>query len=81
MADLASEAMDVFDRTERSFNGVTACLSEEQFEAAKQLLAHTCKDIIEMVNDEELDKGVKENVYRINLQLFPLTKTKKGKGE
>ena len=69
MADLAKEALDKIDVRERNISGVTigvddatlARISEEVNNCRKRIiaLANECKDI--------------NQVYRLNLQLFPLT--------
>lgn len=76
MAKLAHDAIDTFSREERNFSGITGPLSEEQYEDVKTILAEACQKILDVINSPDYI-GPKKEVYRANLQLFPLTKKMK----
>jgi len=72
MGALAVAALESVSKDERDISGITMGLSKEGFEAIKAELANfrrRIKEITEQSGSEE------ESVYRINLQLFPLSKT------
>lgn len=73
MMSLASDSIDLFDRSFRDISGVTISLSDEGFNELKVMVQKFRKNVLEL---SERDK-VKENVYQLNVQLFPLTEVEK----
>jgi uncharacterized protein (TIGR02147 family) len=82
MGNLAVAALEAVSKEERDISGITMGLSKEGFEAIKLELANLRRKIKEIAEQSE---SKEESVYRINLQLFPLSKTagktKGGKNE
>jgi uncharacterized protein (TIGR02147 family) len=77
MATLAVAALENIPKAERDISGLTMGLSKTAFEAVKAEIAdfrRRVKEIAEQGENEE------ESVYRINLQLFPLSKATKKNG-
>ncbi len=55
--------------TEREYQGVTIALSPEKLKLAKQIIKKTTDELLKVLSqDSEADR-----VYRINLQVFPVT--------
>jgi len=71
MGNLAVGALEAVSKEERDISGITMGLSKEGFEAVKAELANFRRKIKEIAEQSESEK---ESVYRINLQLFPLSK-------
>ena len=69
MARFADEAVDRFAPSERNFTGLTMGVSEEDY---KQIVLEldACRKRIAQI---ALNSRGTERVYRLNLQLFPLT--------
>jgi len=82
MGVLAVSALENISKEERDISGITMGLSKEGFEALKAELANFRRKIKEIAAQSEKEE---ESVYRINLQLFPLSKsahkTKEAKNE
>jgi uncharacterized protein (TIGR02147 family) len=80
MGTLAVTALEDTPKNERDISGITMGLSKEGFEALKAELANFRRRVKEIAAESESEE---ESVYRINLQLFPLSKparkTKEGK--
>ena len=72
MADLETPALDL-PKDERNFSGVTMGVSKETYGRIVDVLDECRKKIIAIAAE---DKNI-EQVYRLNLQLFPLTKNVK----
>ena len=72
MSQLATPALEL-PVEERNFSGVTMGLSRESYSKIENLLDECRRKIIDVAAEE---KNV-EQVYRLNLQLFPLTKNVK----
>lgn len=72
MALLAAPALEL-PATERNFSGVTMGVSRESYDRIVKALDDCRRQIIAIAAE---DKGI-EQVYRLNLQLFPLTKSVK----
>lgn len=72
MSQLATPALEL-PVEERNFSGVTMGLSRESYSKIENLLDECRRKIIAVAAEE---KNV-EQVYRLNLQLFPLTKNVK----
>ena len=72
MSQLATPALEL-PVEERNFSGVTMGLSRESYSKIENLLDECRRKIITVAAEE---KNV-EQVYRLNLQLFPLTKNVK----
>ena len=71
MGNLAVAALEDISKEERDISGITMGLSKEGFEAVKAELANFRRKIKEIATQSENEN---ESVYRINLQLFPLSK-------
>ena len=69
MADFAKEAIDKFPTSERNFTGLTVGISAEDYEQILKELEACRKKITQIA----LNTKAVERVYRLNLQLFPLT--------
>ena len=77
MSKLATPALDL-PVEQRNFSGVTMGVSRESYERIVKVLDECRRQIIAIAAD---DKNV-DQVYRLNLQLFPLTKNvKEGENE
>ncbi|MDR0516098.1 MAG: TIGR02147 family protein [Fibromonadaceae bacterium] len=76
MGKLAVEALEIVPKENRDVSGITMGLSKAGFEALKAELANFRRRIKEIAMESESDE---ETVYRVNLQLFPLSKTRKSK--
>jgi len=70
MAQLATPALEL-PACERNFSGVTMGVSRESYDRIVRLLDECRRQIIAIAAE---DKNI-EQVYRLNLQLFPLTKS------
>ena len=70
MAQLAAPALEL-PANERNFSGVTMGVSRESYDRIVKALDYCRRQIIAIAAE---DKGI-EQVYRLNLQLFPLTKS------
>lgn len=65
---LAGEALDRFDREDRSISTLTVTLSKASFERVRDRLRHLRREILELSrSDDQADR-----VVQINLQAFPL---------
>jgi uncharacterized protein (TIGR02147 family) len=82
MGALAVAALESVSKDERDISGITMGLSKEGFEAVKAELLNFRRKIKEIAAQSECEE---ESVYRINLQLFPLSKAarkiREGKNE
>ena len=77
MSKLATPALEL-PKDERNFSGVTMGLSKETYDRIVDILDECRNKIIAIAAE---DKNI-EQVYRLNLQLFPLTKNvKEGQNE
>jgi len=72
MGALAVEALEAVSKDERDISGITMGLSKEGFDAVKAEIANFRRRVKEIAAQNEREE---ESVYRINLQLFPLSKT------
>ena len=70
MASLAQAAVEKFSVDERNFTGVTFGLCEEAYGRICQELSLFCQKVADIAAEYE---NINQ-VYRLNLQLFPLTK-------
>jgi len=70
MGGLAVEALDRVPLDERDISGMTLGISSNTFARIQHELAEFRRRITAIVREEDSD----ERVYRLNLQLFPLTK-------
>ncbi|SHL06568.1 TIGR02147 family protein [Fibrobacter sp. UWEL] len=69
MIDLARESLDIVDSNERNVSGVTMGVNADTFKQISDELNACRKKIIAIANKcDNIDQ-----VYRLNLQLFPLT--------
>jgi uncharacterized protein (TIGR02147 family) len=69
MADFAKDAIDKFPTDERNFTGITMGIDDEDYEKILKELETCRKRIISIATAK---KGG-NRVYRLNLQMFPLT--------
>ena len=77
MGRLAVDSLEKFDSSERNVTGITMGLNREAYEKIVDELDACRKKIVAIASEcGELDQ-----VYRLNLQLFPLTKQVKGPKE
>ena len=72
MSKLATPALEL-PKEVRNFSGVTMGLSRESYRKIEGVLDECRRQIIDIAAEE---KNI-EQVYRLNLQLFPLTKNVK----
>ena len=72
MADLASKSIDTVPVSKRYFSGLTATLSQAEYDQIVEELENFRQRIVRIAS------GTKngQKVYRLNLQFFPLTKSK-----
>ena len=69
MTDLAKEAIDKIDVNERNISGVTMGIDAQTFARISEEVNNCRKRVIALANEcKKIDQ-----VYRLNLQLFPLT--------
>lgn len=73
MAVFAERALDAFSTEERNITGITMGLSQNAYEKVVGILQDCRNRILEVVTDDDCI----DRVYRLNLQLFPLTKNVK----
>ncbi|GHV13978.1 hypothetical protein AGMMS49938_09340 [Fibrobacterales bacterium] len=73
MGNLAVRALEEIHKNERDISGITMGLSADGFETLKNELANFRKRIKEIAAENTV-LNAQEKVYRINLQLFPLSK-------
>ena len=75
MAKIAANSLDLA-RTERNFSGVTMGISKDSYEQIVKELDECRRKIVSIAaGDKNIDQ-----VYRLNLQLFPLTRKAKENG-
>lgn len=76
-ARLAADALDEFDGSERNLSGITMGLDRTAYERVAKEMAEFRKKIESIVSEvKDYDR-----VYRINLQMFPLTRKLEDKNE
>lgn len=68
MAGLAAASLDL-PRTERNFTGVTMGVSKDSYERIVKVMNDCLRQVVAIANE---DTNI-DQVYRMNLQLFPLT--------
>lgn len=72
MAALAAASLEL-SKTERNFTGVTMGISKDSYEQIVKVLGECMRQVVAIAN---ADKNI-DQVYRLNLQLFPLTRNAK----
>jgi len=72
MAKFAEGAIDAFGVDERNISGITMGLGPETYQRVLKILAECRRQIVDVVSASD----DAEQVYRLNLQLFPLTAKK-----
>lgn len=72
MANLAAPALEL-PREERNFTGVTLGVSKDSYDRIVKVLDDCLRQVVAIANE---DKNI-DQVYRMNLQLFPLTRSAK----
>ena len=77
MGRLAVDSLEKFDSSERNVTGITMGLNREAYEKIVDELDDCRKKIVAIA----AECGELDQVYRLNLQLFPLTKQVKGSKE
>ena len=70
MGEFAIDAIENVPQDERHFSGLTLGITREAYEKIVQRIAEFRKDIIEIATSETAT----EEVYRLNVQFFPMTK-------
>ena len=75
MGELALEAIEGVAQSERHFSGLTLGITHDAYEKIIQEIAECRKRIIAIARQDEST----EEVYRLNMQFFPLTKKSVGK--
>lgn len=74
---MAANSLDEFDNTERSLSGMTVGLNRNAYERIEKEFANFRKKLETIVSEvKDYDR-----VYRINLQMFPLTRKLEEKDE
>ena len=74
MLDIAKESITRVPQARRDFNAMTICVSDETADKIKELTQEFCKKILEIEQD---DLNHADQVYQLNIQLFPFTKKSK----
>lgn len=72
MANLAVPALEL-PRNQRNFTGVTMGISKDSYERIVKVLDECMRQVVAIANE---DKDI-DQVYRLNMQLFPLTRNAK----
>ena len=75
MGEFALEAIEGVAQSERHFSGLTLGITRDAYEKIVQEIAECRKRIIAIARQDEST----EEVYRLNMQFFPLTKKSVGK--
>jgi uncharacterized protein (TIGR02147 family) len=75
MGEFALDAIEGVSQNERHFSGLTLGITHETYEKIIQEIAECRKRIIAIARQDEST----EEVYRLNMQFFPLTKKSVGK--
>ena len=75
MGEFALEAIEGVAQSERHFSGLTLGITRDAYEKIVQEIADCRKRIIAIARQDEST----EEVYRLNMQFFPLTKKSVGK--
>lgn len=70
----ASQALDEQKIDERDFSGITMAIAKKKLPIAKQLIAQFRRDLCAL-----LETGDRDEVYRLNIQLFSLEKQRGNK--
>ena len=70
MGEFAIDAIENVPQDERHFSGLTLGITREAYEKIVQRIAEFRKDIIAIATSE----AATEEVYRLNVQFFPMTK-------
>ncbi len=76
MGEFALDAVENVPQDERHFSGLTLGITREAYEKIVQRIAEFRKDIIAIATSE----AATEEVYRLNVQFFPMTKKSVNKG-
>jgi uncharacterized protein (TIGR02147 family) len=71
MLERAAESLDKHTSDEREFQGLTLSVSKATFEQMKNRIRSLSDELLAMA---VLEKNESDEVYQINLQMFPLTK-------
>ncbi len=72
MAQLGTESITSFSKAERNISGIAMSISKQSYHDIVALIAQARKEIIDL----SMAASHPERVYHLNLQLFPLTRTK-----
>ena len=76
--DLASRSIDAIPKPERSLSTLTFSVSKSGFDKINERIADFRQELMSMV---EQDDHPLEQVYHLNLQLFPVTRKQREKSE
>lgn len=71
LASLAGSAVDSTPKKDRDISGVSISISSKSMEKIKDELAKCRKRILEITSEDSMS----DSVYRVNLHLFPISKT------
>jgi len=74
---LASEKIETIDLNEREYQSMSFPLSPKKVQKIKLLIDTFLDDVLEIAQDEN---DINQEVYHINVQLFPVTQISKTKG-
>ena len=75
MMGLAVESLDRFSASDREVSSVSVGLSEAKFEKVKKMIEEIRSQIMTLSEEDDL----KERIYQINFQVFPLSKRRGSK--
>ena len=78
MCDLARDAITRVTASRREMNTLTVRIGDDVAMKASEILYRACEQIMKL---ETESKSSGDQIYQINVHLFPLTKTPGGKGE
>ena len=76
MGEFALDAIEGVPQTERHFSGVTLGVTHEAYDEIVQVIAECRKKVIAIATRD----SATDEVYRLNMQFFPLTQKSSKKG-
>ncbi len=74
MLDIAKESITRVPSSRRDYNALTLCISEESANKVRELVREFCEKVFELEKNA-LGQGEADQVYQLNVQLFPFTKS------
>ena len=75
--DMGKDSITTVSHKRRDISAVTTCVSEETANMMKSRIQEFRKELLQMAQDS----GPGDQVYQVNIQLFPFTKGKVGKSK